>query len=174
MADILEPTTAVRYVTYAADGTLDGCYLQVPPPEHAPRMILVEDSIAPEWVGYRANEARDGVEPLPAVAPDPAVLEAQAVAAYESAIDKHLDATAWLYGYNNLISAITYADEPAVPAFQTEGTAFRAWRSLVWASCRATLAAYKAGEIEAPTVDGLIASLPALDLPPPALGRSVQ
>ena len=38
-------------------------------------------------------------------------------------------ATAW--GYESLASAITYADEPAVPRFQEQGRALRAWRSRV-------------------------------------------
>ena len=60
-----------RYVTYAADGALDGCYLQVPPDEHVERMIVIEEALAPEWVNYRANDARDGLEPLPPAEPAP-------------------------------------------------------------------------------------------------------
>jgi hypothetical protein len=164
----------LRYVIYLADGTLDGCYMQVPPEAHAARMIAVDEVIAADWVHYRANGARDGVEPQPAPTPDPAALEAAAVAAYEASVQKHMDDTAWLYGYDSALTAISYAEEPAVPAFQTEGQAFRAWRSLVWAQCRDVLAQYQAGSIQAPTIDGLIASLPALDLPAPALGRTVQ
>ena len=63
-----------RYVTYLADGTLDGCYLQAAVVAHAGRMIVVDEAIATEWVAYRANDARDGVElipslPVPSVAP---------------------------------------------------------------------------------------------------------
>jgi hypothetical protein len=158
-----------RYVTYLADGTLDGCYLQTPPEDHVGRMIVIDEDLASAWVNYRANEARDGIEPLPPAVPD----EAAIVAAYESGVQQHLDSTAWLYGYDNLISAITYAEEPAVPAFQVEGQAFRAWRSLAWATCREVLAQYKTGERAAPTLAELFAELPALDLPPPTLGRSV-
>lgn len=95
------------------------------------------------------------------------------VADYEAAVDKYLDDTAYLYGYNSLISAITYADEPAVPAFQVEGQAFRACRSLTWAKCREVLTAYENGERTAPTIAELLAELPPLELPPPTLGRSV-
>lgn len=160
---------AIRYVTYATDGALDGCYLQVPPVDHAGRLIVVDEATAASWARYRANAARDGVEPLPPAMPDPAA----ALAAYEARVQKLLDDTAWLYGYDNLISAITYADEPAVPVFQAEGQAFRAWRSLVWAKCREVLAAYQAGG-PAPTQDELLGELPALDLPPATLGRAVQ
>lgn len=60
--DNLNDSQPVRYVTYTDDGALDGCYLQVPPEEHAARMILVDDSILIDWPRYVANDARDGVE----------------------------------------------------------------------------------------------------------------
>lgn len=59
----------LRYVTFTLEGALDGCYLQVPPDEHAERMIVIDESLAPAWVNYRANEARDGLEPLPVKEP---------------------------------------------------------------------------------------------------------
>jgi hypothetical protein len=43
-----------------------------------------------------------------------------------------LDAQARAMGYDNIVTAITYAEEPAVIRFQDEGKALRAWRSLVW------------------------------------------
>ncbi|MGB9107484.1 MAG: hypothetical protein WCC39_02235 [Telluria sp.] len=58
-----------RYVTYLPDGTLDGCYLQTPPDDHAGRMIVIDEALAPDWVNYCANEARDGIELTPPVAP---------------------------------------------------------------------------------------------------------
>jgi hypothetical protein len=58
-----------RYVTYLPDGSLDGCYLQEPPEDHAERMIEIDDAQAGVWPNYRANEARDGVELLPPVEP---------------------------------------------------------------------------------------------------------
>jgi hypothetical protein len=76
-----------------------------------------------------------------------------------------MDKKAQEIGYDNLISAVTYADEPLVPAFQTEGLAFRAWRSLVWAYCYSVLAAVVAGERQIPTATELIAELPVLSLP---------
>lgn len=55
----------VRYVTFTEDGSLDGCYLQVPPGEHLDRMIVIDEGQASGWVNYRANEARDGVDLAP-------------------------------------------------------------------------------------------------------------
>ncbi|WP_198116938.1 DUF4376 domain-containing protein [Massilia rhizosphaerae] len=71
----LEPQ-AVRYVTFAFDGTLDGCYLQVPPETHADCMIVVDDAIAEAWPHYCANATRDGVELAPPLAIDLAALKA--------------------------------------------------------------------------------------------------
>jgi hypothetical protein len=62
-----------RYVTYTPDGALDGCYLQTPPEDHVDRMIVIDEALASEWVNYRANDARDGIELAPPVVPaDPA------------------------------------------------------------------------------------------------------
>lgn len=57
------------YVTYDADGNLDGSYLQVPPDVHKGNMIEVEESVRMAWTFYRANEARDGVELIPEIDP---------------------------------------------------------------------------------------------------------
>jgi hypothetical protein len=65
----------VRYVTFEDDGTLDGCYMQVPPEAHAACMIVVDEVIAADWPHYRANAARDGVEPVPPAPPPPPTRE---------------------------------------------------------------------------------------------------
>lgn len=85
--------------------------------------------------------------------------------ALTNAVQSHMDEVAQTKGYDNLLSAVTYAEELAVPIFQAEGIAFRAWRSAVWAYCYAQLAAVLNGERETPTVEDLIAELPPLDLP---------
>ena len=65
------------YVTYDADGNLTGAFLQELPPEHADHYIEVGSELRLSWPGYRANEARDGLETLPpAEPPAPAVPQA--------------------------------------------------------------------------------------------------
>lgn len=103
------------------------------------------------------------VVPLPAPAPT----EAEIVTTYMAQVQLHMDATARLYGYDGLISVISYADEPAVARYQAEGQAFRAWRSACWFACEQMLATVKAGDRTAPTHQELIAKLPAIDLPDP-------
>lgn len=83
---------------------------------------------------------------------------------FESAVQSHMDAQAKALGYDHIASAVTYAEEMAVPKFRKEGRAFRAWRSQVWAYAYEQLDAVLAGEREQPTIDEFIAELPALNL----------
>lgn len=107
------------------------------------------------------------IEAKPVPPPDPPPPEptpAQIRAQRAGAVQLHMDATAMTYGYDSIASAVTYADEPAVPRFQAEGQAFRRWRSLVWAACYQVLAEVEAGQRAVPTESELLALLPALDI----------
>jgi len=81
---------------------------------------------------------------------------------YEQAVDAHLDDKAKEYGYDSIKTAVTYADEPIVQKFQEEGTAFRAWRSKVYAYVYEQLDLVQSGDRDMPTIDELIAELPDL------------
>ena len=66
----------MSYVVYEDDGSLIGGFLQDNIPEvHRGRVIFVDDYVRLHWPFFRANEARDGVELIPAedrpVDPDP-------------------------------------------------------------------------------------------------------
>jgi hypothetical protein len=81
-------------------------------------------------------------------------------------VQKHMDDAAKALGYDDIKSAVTYAEEPAVAKFQNEGLAFRQWRSLVWASCYTILESYVFDpEQPLPTLADLIVQLPELELP---------
>lgn len=82
----------------------------------------------------------------------------------ESYVQKHINTVCKSYGYDSIISAVTYADEPSVPKFQQEGQAFRAWRSKVWDKCYQLLSDWEAGAIEEQTPQQVIAQLPQLEL----------
>lgn len=71
--------------------------------------------------------------------------KADQVKAVAAQVQAHLDAQAAALGYDNIFTAVTYATEPAVPKFQNDGIALRAWRSLVWAKCYEVLAEVEAG-----------------------------
>lgn len=104
-----------------------------------------------------------GVEPPESPAPSLTLPERKA--GLEAAVDLHLDGQAKAMGYLGILSAVSYADEDAVPKFQLEGRALRRWRSLVYARCYELLVAFETGEIEEPTVESLIATLPAFEMP---------
>lgn len=103
------------------------------------------------------NEAEASAMPLPT--------ESDIIAALTHDVQSHMDTAARSAGYDDIKSAVTYADEPAVPRFQAEGQAFRAWRSLCWSACYAIMADVQSGARSIPTATELIAELPALELP---------
>ena len=92
------------------------------------------------------------VEPLPTVAD------------YSAAIQLMMDEAAQANGFDNIFTAVTYADEDSVPSFKAHGLALRAWRSLVWDSAYALMAQVESGEMPQPTIADLIAMLPAFEV----------
>ncbi len=167
MQDIENPQP-IGYVTFdPVTGVLTGSYFQVLHPDHADCHIPVDEATRAEWVCYRVNAMRNGLDLLPPVASS-APTEAQIVAGYMAEVQRHMDGMAVVYGYDNLLSVITYAEAPEVERYQVEGQAFRAWRSLCWAKCEEVLAAVQAGEREAPSHVELIGEMPALGLGAPA------
>lgn len=95
----------------------------------------------------------------------PAPTDEQVIDMFRSSIQAHLDSAAVAAGYDDIRTAVTYAEEPAVAKFQAEGRAFRAWRSLVWDYAYAQLDAAMAGERERPTIEEFLGELPQLVLP---------
>ncbi len=81
----------------------------------------------------------------------------------EVAVQRHLDAAAKAAGYDNILSACSYAGAPN--PFQAEGQAFVTWRGDVWAHCYQVLTDVQVGNRTVPTEAELIAELPALVLP---------
>ncbi len=80
-------------------------------------------------------------------------------------VQLHMDNRARQSIYDDLKTAVSYADEPAVPKYQAEGEAFRAWRSLVWDAFYSAMAEVEQGLRPAPSEDQLIDLLPELVLP---------
>jgi hypothetical protein len=91
----------------------------------------------------------------PVVAP---LTDAQMQARFIQMAQGLLDMTAAFWGYDNIFTACTYADEPTVPKFQAEGLALRRYRSEFWA------AAYALTRGPDDTIETLLARLPS----PPA------
>lgn len=83
---------------------------------------------------------------------------------FRAAIQEHLDEAAKVLGYDDIKSAATYAEEPAVRKFQDEGRALRAWRSLVWEYGYKQIDEVRSGARDLPSTEQLIKELPALAL----------
>ena len=97
---------------------------------------------------------------------DTKVANSALLSRYNEGLQSHLDTTAKSYGYDNINTAISYAEEPSVPKFQIEGKAFRAWRSLFWAKVNEIKNEVLDGERDIPSIEEIISVSPVLDLPP--------
>lgn len=80
-----------------------------------------------------------------------------------AAIQNFLDLKAAQKGYDNIVSACSYAGYPN--PFQAEAIAFGTWRANIWAYAYQELAKVEAGTRTIPTKDEFIAELPTLTLP---------
>ena len=86
-------------------------------------------------------------------------LEAQ----YTAFVQHILDTEAQKLGYDNCNSVCTYVDT-GVAKFDTEGVAFRKWRSAVWAMGYELLAEVQASARPIPTEAELVELLPKLEI----------
>ncbi|MGO4302270.1 hypothetical protein [Cupriavidus sp. RAF12] len=121
--------------------------------------FIPEDPTNPNWLKYLEWVA-DGNTASP-----PTVDSGVAIALCVNAIQAYMDAKAREYHYDSLSAVVSYADEPAVPKFQREGRAFRAWRSLVWEKAYAYLDEVNAGTKPIPTPKSVIDLIPMLYIP---------
>lgn len=85
------------------------------------------------------------------------------VADYQRSVETHVDTVAGAKGYSSAVSCASYVGSTNT-AWAAEAAAFVAWRDDVWETTLAALAAWQGGG-EAPTVEGLVASLPAISWP---------
>ena len=93
--------------------------------------------------------------------PPPPTAE-QIMSRLEARVQQWLDEQARALGYDDIKSAVTYAEESAVPKFQQEGQAMRRLRSMAWARCYEILSEVQAGQRSIPTEAELIAEMEAL------------
>lgn len=107
---------------------------------------------APVIVSALGDPADDG---LSAEAPPP---PAPSLADYAASAQALLDTRARERGYDGILSAVSYLDDPH-PPFAAEATALKAWRSAVWAYATAALAEVEAGARPAPGLDDWRAEL---------------
>lgn len=108
--------------------------------------------------------------PPPPPEPQP-VSPAQRAALLRASVARYANTVAVAWGYDSVDEAVTYADEPAVPRFQAEGRAFRAWRSVLWEAFDVLIAGVDGGTQPVPETDAdLQALLPAFV--PPGAGEA--
>lgn len=81
---------------------------------------------------------------------------------YEKKIQEHLDKTAQAKGYDNILSACSYAGHSAAGTFYHEGRAFLAWRSGVWKYLYPELKKIQQDKGKLPSVEDVIAKLPTI------------
>lgn len=93
--------------------------------------------------------------------PPPPTAE-QIMSRLQARVQLWLDEQARALGYDDIKTAISYAEEPAVPKFQQEGQAMRRLRSLAWARYYEILNEVQAGQRPIPTEEELIAEMEAL------------
>lgn len=87
----------------------------------------------------------------------------QIIEVFKAAIQNTLDEAARAKGYDDIVSACSYAGYPNV--FQEEAITFGQWRANVWAYGYAELDKVIAGTRPVPTIPEILAELPALVLP---------
>lgn len=107
---------------------------------------------APVIVSTLGDPADDGLSDE-APPPPPASL-----ADYAAAAQAMLDERARERGYDGILSAVSYLDDPH-PPFAAEAAALKAWRSAVWAYATAALAEVEAGARPAPDLPDWLAEL---------------
>ena len=87
------------------------------------------------------------------------------IAAFRSAVQAHVDATAQSRDYDSGNSLASYTSS-TVEAWRAEAEVFVAWRDAVWTFVIDRLAQVEAGEVSPPeTAEALIALLPDIDWP---------
>lgn len=92
----------------------------------------------------------------PPLSPEEQIKQAQE--AFTAAIQAELDKQANIKGYDNIVSACSYASAPN--PFQEESIKFVTWRGNVWAYCYSEMDKIMKGEREMPSIEDFINELP--------------
>ena len=100
---------------------------------------------------------------FPTLQNQPTQTQAEIIAQYESALDNHLDSVAQQYRYQDRFSFATRAGY--VGHYQSEAIAFAQWMDSCNVQAFALLESVIAGEIEMPSIEAFIGSLPEFILP---------
>lgn len=81
-----------------------------------------------------------------------------------NAVQEMMDLKAKERGYDNILSACTYATNTNTK-FAAEGQACVTWRDSVWSACYQIMADVASGTVPEPTLNELLAELPSMVWP---------
>lgn len=90
--------------------------------------------------------------------PLPEITLEQTIAQFEAGIQSHLDISAQEQGYDNILTACSYAAAPN--PYQAESITFVTWRGNVWAYCYSELQKVISGTRPMPLLSEIISELP--------------
>lgn len=161
---IVEPNVSLPFHTSLPDGG-STIFTQAgqAEPAHAPRYkaVATHETVEPPAYPYiEVSVERAFANGIVAVtrqfAPDQA--------AYQRAIEQHIEAVAAQRGYSSAVSLASYSSS-AIPLWQAEATAFTAWRDIVWVYALAELAKVQNAQREIPALSAFIAELPVITWP---------
>ena len=91
----------------------------------------------------------------------PALQGDELIESVKAEVQARLDAFAQERGYDNILSAVSYVGDP-VAKFAAKGARARELRGACWATCYNILTAVQGGDRAMPTVNEVLAELPAL------------
>ena len=130
-------------------------------------VVVTEEEVTQILAAFNSNKTISVVNGVVSISEDSSVDIQSILNYFSSKLQNHLDSKANEYGYDNIYTAISYAEEPSVLKFQLEGKAFRAWRSLFWLEANLIKAEIETGSRDIPSsVEELITELPKLNLEP--------
>jgi len=132
-------------------------------PAHAPRYQVIATREAVERPAYPVIETHveralvgDEVVVTRTFAPD--------LAAFQQAVENHIDATASSRSYSGTVSLASYVTS-TVPGWKAEAEAFVTWRDAVWVYALTELEKAQQGARPIPTLDEFITELPVMEWP---------
>ncbi|SCZ14514.1 hypothetical protein [Pseudomonas sp. NFACC37-1] len=150
---------------YAANGTISRDWIdggiEITEEQYAVALAgILEGKVVSVDGGLSVTHPPEPVQPPPT---EPTPDEVKVELLWQTQV--FMDEKAREAGYDNLLTAISYAEEPTVEKFQNEGKAFRAWRSLVWAYANEQVNLVLSGDRPQPGVEEFLNGLPSLNLP---------
>jgi len=134
-----------------------------------PTINQIIDNTQPNWAGFPDSlngeifvgfgADGNGVDASDGYLTKTVLSTADKLEAIKSAVQSQLDSIAKTYGYDSILTAVTYIGSP-ITKFDGEAIAFRNWRANCWDTCYTLLAQWQAGQINEMSPTEVVAVLP--------------